>query len=469
MALDKDMYILRTMVHELETLGYAVRERVVDTSQYGVPQFRQRLILVALRDKIAFTWPTPLPDQVTVWNAIGDLPSVEGGWRPEGGADGWADYSGPTTAFQRRMREGMDGEQATRVQDQITRPVREDDKMAFEFMDSTTLYSDLPEHLRRYRSDIFDDKYKRLDADSLSRTITAHIAKDGYWYIHPKDNRTLTIREAARIQTFPDRYRFAGPPSAAFRQIGNAVPPFLGEELGKAVRVSLDAPRSAGSSSLDTGNTLSEWFLAQPDLAVPWLRADTRWQVISAEILLERLGGQQLQWIWPLVKRWKKPADTVAGSAELAEIARWVGRDGKADRVMEIAKRLADAPHQLDNDKAIHAALPGAEAVADLAVLTVPSGIDDDDAEDPVLAGRGVLRVASRFTGEATLERKNRMTDGRLAVARMIGYGDKARAAHLGLIELAASVCRPEVRDCDICPLAESCASSPSQRQSILF
>ena len=50
MALDKDMFILRTMVHELESLGYAVEERVVDTSQYGVPQFRQRLILVALRD-----------------------------------------------------------------------------------------------------------------------------------------------------------------------------------------------------------------------------------------------------------------------------------------------------------------------------------------------------------------------------------------------------------------------------------
>ena len=57
MALDKEMFILRTMVHELESLGYAVEERVVDTSRYGVPQFRQRLILVALRDGVAFPWP----------------------------------------------------------------------------------------------------------------------------------------------------------------------------------------------------------------------------------------------------------------------------------------------------------------------------------------------------------------------------------------------------------------------------
>src|SRR5713101_6263272 len=81
MALDKDMFILRTMVHELESLGYSVEVRVVDTSQYGVPQFRQRLILVALRDETAFAWPPHQPDQVWLWNAIGDLPPVEGGAR----------------------------------------------------------------------------------------------------------------------------------------------------------------------------------------------------------------------------------------------------------------------------------------------------------------------------------------------------------------------------------------------------
>ena len=67
-----------------------------------------------------------------------------------------------------------------------------------------------------------------------------------------------------------------------------------------------------------------------------------------------------------------------------------------------------------------------------------------------------MLRVAARFTGEETFERKNRMSDGRLAVARMIGYGDNAREAHLGLIELAAAVCRPEIRACDGCPLADN-------------
>jgi DNA (cytosine-5)-methyltransferase 1 len=468
-ALDKDMFILRTMVHELESLGYAVEGQVVDTSQYGVPQFRQRLILVALRGGIAFTWPSPLPDQVTLWNAIGDLPSVEGGWRPEGGAEGWAPYEGPKNTFQRRMREGIETDKEDRVYDQITRPVREDDKIAFDRMDAKTRYSDLPEELRRYRADIFDDKYKRLDANGLSRTITAHIAKDGYWYIHPKDLRTLTVREAARIQTFPDRFRFAGPPSAAFRQIGNAVPPFLGEQLGKAIGASLEKSRPAGPSSFDTGQALAAWFRAQSDLSIPWLRASTRWQVISGEILTDRLSRQQLRFIWPLIERWKTPSNTVAAEDQLTEIAGWIDRAARAVRLLELAERLADAPEVLDSDREIHSDLRGFEAAADLAVLAVPSAADDDDSEEPVLAGRGVLRVASRFTGQETLERKNRMSDGRLAVARMIGYGETARDAHLGLIELAASLCRPEAMGCQVCPLVKTCATFATERKSMLF
>jgi DNA (cytosine-5)-methyltransferase 1 len=466
MALDKDMFILRTMVHELESIGYAVEERVVDTSHYRVPQFRQRLILIALRANTTFTWPAPLPDQITVWNAIGDLPSVEGGSRPEGGAEGWADYKGPENAFQRRMREGMDGRLANRVQDQITRPVREDDKIAFQLLDSTTRYSDLPKELRRYRADIFDDKYKRLNENGLSRTITAHIAKDGYWYIHPRDNRTLTIREAARLQTFPDRYRFAGPPSAAFRQIGNAVPPFFGEQLGRAIRASLDKPRRAGQQSRETGEALARWFRKQPEshLMVPWLKASSRWQVISAELLLERLSGTPLWFTWKALEKWEKPADTLAAADALSDVLRGVGRKDRARNFLGLARRLAQTPQVLDSDKTIHTALriahPGADAAADLAVLAVPSPIDDDESEEPVLAVRGILRVASRFTDEPTLQRKNTMSDGRLAVARMIGYGDTARDAHLGLIELAASVCRSETPLCNVCPLAKTCASS---------
>ena len=87
-----------------------------------------------------------------------------------------------------------------------------------------------------------------------------------------------------------------------------------------------------------------------------------------------------------------------------------------------------------------------------------------------MLAGRGVLRAVARFTGEQ-VDRRNRLTDGRLGVARMIGNGSDARDAHLGLIELAAAVCRPAEPLCVRCPLEALCHSSQaeSQRKSQLF
>ena len=469
MVLDREMFILRTMVDALETLGYAVQERVVDTSRYGVPQFRQRLILVAVRDGVRFEWPEESPDKVTVWNAISDLPAVEGGWRPPDGADGWAVYDRPQTDFQRQMRQGIDGADAGKVYDHITRPVREDDKRAFQLMDATTLYSHLPPEMKRYRDDIFDDKYKRLDENGLSRTITAHIAKDGYWYIHPRQNRTLTVREAARLQTFPDRFRFAGPPSAAFRQIGNAVPPMLGQHVGRAVLSSLASARPAGPSTQEIADTLSRWFTSLPAPSVPWLRARSRWQVITAEILLERLPASQVRTLWPLISRWENPAATLAAKDELLEIARWVARDHRARRILELAESLKDRAVELDGDETIRP-IPGVnEALADLAILAVATG-GEDDSEEPVLAGRGTLRVVARFSGDR-VDRRNRMSDGRLGVARMIGNGRDARKAHLGLIELAANVCRPERPLCAECPLDAMCHESRTavERQEILF
>ncbi len=98
------------------------------------------------------------------------------------------------------------------------------------------------------------------------------------------------------------------------------------------------------------------------------------------------------------------------------------------------------------------------EAVADLAVLTVAAD-PEEDSEEPVLAGRGVLRVVARFTGEQ-VDRRNRLTDGRVGVARMIGDGSNARNAHLGLIELAAALCRPATAACEGCPLGSQCSNS---------
>ena len=460
MALDRGMVILRTMVERLEALGYAVEERVVDTWRYGVPQFRQRLILVALANGTRFEWPQETAGKVTVDNAIGDLPEVEGGWRPSNGdgpdavASGWTDYAGPQTSFQRRARDGVAPGHEHRVYDHITRPVREDDALAFAQMDPGTRYSDLDAELKRYRDDIFDDKYKRLDPDDLSRTITAHIAKDGYWYIHPYQDRTLTVREAARLQTFPDSVRFAGPPSAAFRQIGNAVPVALGRQIGEGVLAALETPRRAGSSTSLVAEELSDWFQEQSRLHIPWLRATSRWVVIQAELLWSRISEDSVQQAWAAVRNLTTPDETIAALPAIRRLARMWQRDNRCSDLEEAAlwfrahpEALLPAATATDLASAPHVSA----AIADLACRIVPG-----DSEDPVLVGFGVLRLAARFLGEP-VDRQNRLSHGRLAIARLIGGGESSHEAHLALIELSSGVCRPTRPRCGICPVAPWC------------
>lgn len=93
--------------------------------------------------------------------------------------------------------------------------------------------------LMRYRRDVFDDKYARLRGDRPSKTIVAHLAKDGNGYIHPQQIRSISIREAARLQSFSDGYAFCGSPSDQWVQIGNAVPPVLAEAIARTFKQSL--------------------------------------------------------------------------------------------------------------------------------------------------------------------------------------------------------------------------------------
>ncbi|MBI2847138.1 MAG: DNA cytosine methyltransferase [Chloroflexi bacterium] len=215
--------ILAAFVGELEERGFNTQARVVEAWKYGVPQHRKRLFVVATREGESFRWPRPSRKVPTLRDAIGDLPVVGPGHREEV----ITRERRPSSPLARRLRKNLAETEIGTVTDHITREVRSDDAEIFALMRPGQTYADVPPAMRRYRADIFDDKYTRLSWDALSRSITAHIAKDGYWYIHPEQDRTLSVREAARIQTFPDWFRFAGHPSNRLRQIGNAVPPML--------------------------------------------------------------------------------------------------------------------------------------------------------------------------------------------------------------------------------------------------
>ena len=208
---------------------------VLDAWRYRVPQHRSRLFGVAFAGNRGFEWPRPRGRRPTVWQAVGDLPVAAPGTREEE-----QPYHGPPhSVIAKWARRGLRG----------------------------------PEHLRRYRSDIFNDKYLRLSFDGLARTIMAHIAKDGYWYIHPAEDRTLSIREAARIQTFPDRFRFAGHPSSRYRQIGNTVPPMLASAIGSSMLESL-----RGGAVNHVGSGLGEHCVSDVRAELmSWFANNGRW------------------------------------------------------------------------------------------------------------------------------------------------------------------------------------------------
>src|SRR5262249_6723148 len=154
--------------------------------------------------------------------------------------------------------------------------------------------------------------------------------------------------------------------------------------------------KAAPPSTHEVAQLIAPWFDGLMARSVPWLRAQNRWQVICADLLLDRLAASQVRTLWPLLARWVSPAPTLAAATEVREIASWLERGSRAEKILQMAEQLASSPEQLDDDERIRQ-IPGLnEALADLAVLTVATGAEDE-SEEPVFVGRGVLRVVARF------------------------------------------------------------------------
>lgn len=233
--------------------GYTVHPKSLNALHARVPQDRQRLFIQGNRIGMPLVWPTKKSRQhITVAQAINDLPERDPGML----SDEVLPYSanGNRTTYQKRMRRDMPTDHQDVVWDHITRQIRDDDKVIFAMMRQGDKYRDLPDEWKRYGQDNkkFSDKYSRLYEDKPSWTVTAHIAKDGYRYIHPTQNRTLSVREFARLQSFPDSFRFAGPRSARLRQIGNAVPPLLAQSIARGIVNQIKSYRATHAVSNDT-------------------------------------------------------------------------------------------------------------------------------------------------------------------------------------------------------------------------
>jgi len=220
-----------------------------------VPQSRKRIFFIATREKKPISWPKKIHfsktdldkarlgkdvrHYITVSDAIGDLPYLTLPQKNSKIADSVRKYRRkPNCKFQKWARGDV-----KKSHNNITRWHRKKDIEVFSNMHPGSRWSDLSQRDRKkigYSDESFVDKWKRLPLNKPSWTVVSHIHKDGYMYIHPTQNRTISVREAARLQSFPDSFIFHGTRSAQFKQIGNAVPPLLAMEIAKHVKKMLN-------------------------------------------------------------------------------------------------------------------------------------------------------------------------------------------------------------------------------------
>ena len=228
--------------------------QVLNAANYGVPQKRKRMFLIGHKPNYEFNYPKPthmiendksqrelfdynkkLPYAFTVSDAISDLPKITDNWKIDE-----VEYSKNTklSLYQTSMRK----HNGKTVRNNRCRMSNDRAKKVFEHMKQGSKYMDLSPEVRSilpFREDIFHDRLKRLVNKEPSWTVIAHIGMDGYMYIHPTENRTLSVREAARIQSFPDDFIFFGNMQNSYVQVGNAVPPVLAEKLAFSIKESI--------------------------------------------------------------------------------------------------------------------------------------------------------------------------------------------------------------------------------------
>ncbi|MDD5079751.1 MAG: DNA cytosine methyltransferase [Candidatus Omnitrophica bacterium] len=220
-------------------IGYFVEDRIIDASTLGVIQKRKRVIIIGWSKYLDITYPDfgEMENVWTVKDILYDLPVL--------GPDnhvGYTRYRAGANEYLKNfeIRNGFD----YAIQN-ITRPHNSRDlkiyKMVIEFWEKEgkrLKNNEIPEKDRTQRNvHSFLDRFKVVAENQLSHTLLAHIAKDGHYYIHPDKQqlRSLSVREAARIQSFPDNYFFEGSRSAMFRQIGNAVPPLMAYRIAQSI------------------------------------------------------------------------------------------------------------------------------------------------------------------------------------------------------------------------------------------
>lgn len=254
--------VIEVIKNELRNLGYHVEHRILEATDYGVPQIRKRLIVIAMQKKLENPFPEKThytmsaPDLLevglekcpTLWDAISDMPEIEA---REGGEE--AEYSkSPQNEYQRLLRNGATKVFNHKAMNHSKRLIER-----FASMSCGDSSSDVPDHLRplkrnskEFSDKIYDQNNRRMHPDRQCHTVPASFYAN---FVHPYKNRNFTAREGARIQSFPDWYVFKGKPTVVshkllqregrleekhlcqYNQIGNAVPPLMAKAIAENI------------------------------------------------------------------------------------------------------------------------------------------------------------------------------------------------------------------------------------------
>lgn len=231
--------LLKTIIFLFESLGYKVQYKLLNSADFGVPQIRERVVIIGSKLNSNFQYPVQthygtkeVPDlfrgglnpHLTLEEAISDLPSIKSG------EESFNYASEPQNKFQKIMRTNA----PEKVMDHNAPNNNAKLVKMMELLPDGGTPEDLPKELRPTSG--FKNTYCRLWWNRPSTTITRNLSTpSSSRCIHPKAPRPLTTREGARLQCFPDSYQFYGSRSDRNLQIGNAVPTFLSNALAEAI------------------------------------------------------------------------------------------------------------------------------------------------------------------------------------------------------------------------------------------
>lgn len=219
-------YFKREIIEMFSELGYDVKATVLKAEEFGVPQTRRRAVFLGRKNKLNFDIPSGSDEHVTVSEALDDLPSLKSGE----GVDTSEYTTEAKTQYQKEMRKN-----STKLMNHVSTKHSSVALERLKYIGLNGGKDDLPDHHRT--KSIHSGTWTRLKPDGYARTITTRFdTPSSGQFTLPFQDRCITVREAARLQSFPDDFIFYGTKTNQMLQVGNAVPPKLAQALAKAIK-----------------------------------------------------------------------------------------------------------------------------------------------------------------------------------------------------------------------------------------